>query len=163
MIRLKQYKPPEWTDIVKSIVDDTYWRRERKRWDCGCFKGEKKFPPWFMKYDIICFSFWDPEITPWLKSRKIYSGQPSIREIQRSVLSVYIMHTELPRYPSLHLKRNDGIISLRNRIWNYIFKVAVNVFLFLKTTVLAIASLLRVVLSFLNPLRSLTFYSASKL
>lgn len=51
---------------------------------------------------------------------------------------------------SLHLRERQVLHFSRNKIWNYIFKVAVKMFPSLKTIVLSIASLWGRVLPFLN-------------
>lgn len=69
-------------------------------------------------------------------------------------LSVHIMLVKLSSYLVSCLQKNHSIY-LKNRIFNYIFKIAVKIFLLLKTIVLALASQLNIVFSFLNSIRSL--------
>lgn len=55
----------------------------------------------------------------------------------------------------IHVKKN--LISLKNGTWNYIFKIAVKIFLLPKTIALAIASLFGIVFSFLDSFHFLFF------
>lgn len=64
------------------------------------------------------------------------------------------MLVKLSSYLVSCLQKNHSIY-LKNRIFNYIFKIAVKIFLLLKTIVLALASQLSIVFSFLNSIRSL--------